>query len=56
MRPSVHRRYSIAGRSTSSHRRGQALVEFALVFPIYIVLLLGTIEFAFVFNAVLSAN
>lgn len=35
---------------------GQALVEFALVFPIFIVLLLGTIEFAFVFNAVLSAN
>ena len=36
--------------------RGQALVEFALIFPIFIVLLLGTIEFAFVFNAVLSAN
>ena len=35
---------------------GQTLVEFALVFPIFIVLLLGTIEFGFVFNAVLSAN
>jgi Flp pilus assembly protein TadG len=40
----------------SACSRGQALVEFALVFPIFIVLLLGTIEFAFIFNAVLSAN
>jgi Flp pilus assembly protein TadG len=36
--------------------RGQALVEFALVFPIFIVLLLGIIEFAFLFNALLSVN
>ncbi len=36
--------------------RGQSLVEFALVLPIFMVLLLGTIEFGFVFNAVLSAN
>jgi hypothetical protein len=36
--------------------RGQALVEFALAFPIFIVLLLATIEFAFAFNAVLSLN
>ncbi len=36
--------------------RGQSLVEFALVFPIFLVLLLSTIEFAFAFNAVLSAN
>jgi Flp pilus assembly protein TadG len=35
---------------------GQALVEFALVFPIFLVLLLATIEFAFALNAVLSAN
>lgn len=36
--------------------RGQALVEFALVFPIFVVLLLGIIEFAFLFNALLSVN
>jgi len=36
--------------------RGQALVEFALVFPIFIVVLLGIIEFAFLFNALLSVN
>ena len=36
--------------------RGQSLVEFALVFPIFLVLLMSTIEFAFAFNAVLSAN
>ncbi len=35
---------------------GQTLVEFALVFPIFIMMLLAIIEFAFVFNAVLSAN
>jgi Flp pilus assembly protein TadG len=56
MRPSVNRRHSMAGRSASACSRGQSLVEFALVFPIFIVLLLGTIEFAFIFNAVLSAN
>jgi hypothetical protein len=36
--------------------RGQTLVEFALVFPIFMLLLMGTIEFALGFNAVLSVN
>jgi Flp pilus assembly protein TadG len=36
--------------------QGQALVEFALVFPLFLILLLSTIEFAFALNAVLSAN
>jgi hypothetical protein len=36
--------------------RGQALVEFALIFPIFIVLLFGIIEFMFLFNAQLSLN
>jgi Flp pilus assembly protein TadG len=44
----------------SSHRRtrpaGQTLVEFALVFPIFFVLLMGVIEFGLVFNALLSIN
>jgi hypothetical protein len=39
------------------HRsRGQALVEFALVIPIFLILLIGLIEFAFVFNAALGLN
>jgi Flp pilus assembly protein TadG len=36
--------------------RGQTLVEFALVFPIFFVLLMGMIEFGLVFNALLSIN
>ena len=35
---------------------GQTLVEFALVFPIFFVLLMGMIEFGLVFNALLSIN
>lgn len=35
---------------------GQALVEFALVFPLFILLLLFIIEFAFVFSALLGVN
>jgi Flp pilus assembly protein TadG len=38
------------------HRRGQSLTEFALVFPIFVTLVMGLIEFAFVFNAMLSVN
>lgn len=41
-------------RQTGS--KGQALVEFALVFPIFFVLLMGLIEFGLVFNAILSIN
>lgn len=36
--------------------RGQALVEFALVFPIFLIMMMGFIEFAFMFNALLSAG
>ncbi len=36
--------------------RGQTLVEFALVFPIFLTLLLSLIEFAFLFNAILSVQ
>jgi Flp pilus assembly protein TadG len=36
--------------------RGQSLVEFALVFPIFMMLLMGIMEFAFMFNAQLSLN
>jgi Flp pilus assembly protein TadG len=47
-----------AGRRLLLHRRsrGQALVEFALILPILFVLIMGLIEFAMAFNAVLSIN
>ena len=43
-----------ARRRAGSH--GQSLVEFALVFPIFMVLLFGVIEFAFTMNAYLSID
>jgi hypothetical protein len=36
--------------------RGQTLVEFALVFPIFLLLLFALIEFAFVFSAMLGIS
>ncbi len=39
-----------------SPRRGQAIVEFGLVLPIFIVLIIGLIEFALAFNANLAVN
>lgn len=47
---------TVDGRDRREKSRGQALVEFALVFPIFFTLILGVIEFAFVFNALLSVN
>lgn len=35
---------------------GQSLVEFALLVPLFLVLLMGLIEFAFAFNAMLNTN
>ena len=46
---------SFRGAGTS-RQRGQSLVEFALVFPIFVVLLMGTIEFGLVFNGVLAVD
>jgi len=37
-------------------RRGQALVEFALVIPIFLVAFMGVIEFGFLLNGQLSIN
>lgn len=49
-----------ARRSRAAEARarsaGQSLVEFALVLPLFVVLTLSVIEFAFVFNAILSIN
>jgi hypothetical protein len=39
-----------------NHQFGQTLVEFALVFPVFLTILIGFIEFVFVFNSVLTAD
>ncbi|MEP7159178.1 MAG: TadE/TadG family type IV pilus assembly protein [Chloroflexota bacterium] len=48
------------GRSTATRpdelERGQSLVEFALLIPLFLALLMGLIEFAFAFNALLNTN
>lgn len=36
--------------------KGQSLVEFALVFPIFILLIIGLIEFAVLFSRILNVN
>jgi Flp pilus assembly protein TadG len=43
-------------RRRAGRTRGQTLVEFALVFPIFFVMFMGMVEFAFAFNAILSVN
>jgi Flp pilus assembly protein TadG len=48
-----------AGESKSGQslvESGQSLVEFALLIPLFFVLLMGLIEFAFAFNAMLNTN
>ena len=63
----MHRPTNAFGRarpgpaSRSSRRRprrdrGQTLVEFALVFPLFLTILLAVVEFAFTFNAVLATQ
>ncbi len=49
-------RFDPIGVRTQDDQRGQVAVEFALVFPIFILLIIGLIEFAFAFNALLSVN
>jgi Flp pilus assembly protein TadG len=36
--------------------RGQSLVEFSLVFPLFVTMIMALIEFSFVFNALLSVG
>jgi Flp pilus assembly protein TadG len=45
-----------ARRRRGDRSRGQTLVEFALLFPIFWTLLLGLIDFAFAFNGVLAVD
>jgi Flp pilus assembly protein TadG len=42
--------------TTISSERGQALLEFAIVLPVFLVLLFGLVEFAFVLNASSTLN
>src|SRR5438093_12007924 len=42
--------------STTSSERGQALVEFALVLPVFLLLIFGIVEFGFLYNAAVSVN
>lgn len=44
------------GRAIDRGRRGQSLVEFALVLPIFILVIIAFIEFAFAFSALNSLN
>src|SRR5437899_10337903 len=41
---------------SNSSDRGQALVEFAIVLPVLLLLLFGLVEFAFVLNATSTVN
>jgi Flp pilus assembly protein TadG len=53
----MHSRGRSSSRVPSDLRgRGQGLVEFALVLPIFLVLLTGLIEYAFLMNGQLSIN
>lgn len=56
----LHRRDRLAPAGAPAAKRGrqggQALVEFALVIPIFITMLLSFVEFAFTFNAVLATD
>jgi Flp pilus assembly protein TadG len=59
MRLAIRGRHARAAAHTKGRGRegqGQALVEFAIVFPLFWMLLVAFIEFAFVFNAVLSVS
>jgi Flp pilus assembly protein TadG len=48
--------FRVLCRRAGQRSRGQTLVEFALVFPLFFTLILGLIEFTMLFNATLSIN
>jgi Flp pilus assembly protein TadG len=50
------RQRGLLARRRRSERRGQAMVEFGLVLPIFIMLVIGLIEFSLAFNANLAVN
>lgn len=51
----MFRRTAIS-RRTATHERGAAAVEFALVLPVLILLVLGVIEFSRVYNVQISLS
>ena len=56
MVPEIERRRGPRGLHAKQQSRGQALVEFALAFPFFVVLLMAMIEFAFLMNGQLSIS
>ena len=53
---SLVRRRHVHGTRSRSTSQGQAIVEFALIFPLFLTFLLGLIEFAFIFNGTLAVQ
>ncbi len=53
MPPHTIRRATFRSRRAE---RGQGLVEFALVFPVFVLLLMGIIEFGFLYNSLLTVQ
>ncbi len=63
MIPAMGTRGNVAHSMRLSHPRrrrertaGQALVEFALIIPLFLVMLIGIVEFSLAFNALLGTN
>ncbi len=54
--PLKRRTFRTRRRPPRSRSSGQTLVEFALVFPLFLLLLFAVIEFAFVFSAMLGIS
>jgi Flp pilus assembly protein TadG len=52
----LRRRRTPALRAARARARGQALVEFSLILPLFLTIMLAIIEFGFAFNAVLAVN
>ncbi len=49
-------RERVARRRASRARSGQALVEFALIVPLFLLLLLGLLEFGFIFDHAMTVS
>ncbi len=54
--PVFRRRGFLRRPAGTGRRNGQSVVEFALVVPLFVLLLVGIIEFAFALNSVLAVN
>jgi Flp pilus assembly protein TadG len=54
--PAKPRGHRSAPWRAHARSRGQAVVEFSLILPLFLTIMLGIIEFGFAFNAVLAIN